>query len=216
MILAAGRGERMRPLTDTTPKPLLPVCGKPLIQHHIEALAQAGFKELVINHAWLGDKIEQVLGNGQQFGVHIQYSPEQPAALETGGGIHNALPLLGDKPFLVVNGDVMTDIPLQALPLEPQGMAHLVLVNNPDHNKNGDFALKNDHIHSDGEEKFTFSGIGVYRPEIFKDCSPGKFPLAPILRNYMHQNLITGELYSGFWMDVGTPERWEYVNRHCP
>ena len=215
MILAAGRGERMRPLTDTKPKPLLEVCGKPLIQHHIEALAKAGIHELVINHAWLGQQIEMSLGDGAQFGVQIQYSPEGSEALETGGGIFNALSLLGNNPFIVVNSDVMTNIAYETLAAEPPGMAHLVLVPNPAHNLNGDFALQNQFVVADGTPKFTFSGIGVYRPELFAGCAPGKFPLAPILRNYMQQNLVTGELHLGLWMDIGTPERLHFINQHC-
>jgi MurNAc alpha-1-phosphate uridylyltransferase len=214
MILAAGRGERMRPLTDTTPKPLLPVCGKPLIAHHIEALARAGITQLVINHAWLGEKIESVLGNGSQYGVRILYSPEYPEALETGGGIFNALPLLGEEPFIVVNGDVMCDIDYRTLPSHPRGLAHLVLVPNPEHHPNGDFALQDGLIRSLGNPKWTFSGIGVYRPQLFQGCSAGKFPLAPILRNYMDHDQISGEIFAGFWMDVGTPQRLEYLNQN--
>jgi MurNAc alpha-1-phosphate uridylyltransferase len=215
MILAAGRGERMRPLTDTTPKPLLTVCGKPLIAHHIEALAAAGFDELVINHAWLGEQIEATLGDGAQFGVRIQYSPEVPEALETGGGIFQALPLLGEGPFIVVNGDVMCDLDYKSLPSEPQGLAHLVLVPNPEHHPKGDFALENQLVRADGPVKFTFSGIGVYRPQLFTDCKPGKFQLAPILRRAMEEDLITGEIHRGLWMDVGTPERLLELNRGC-
>jgi MurNAc alpha-1-phosphate uridylyltransferase len=215
MILAAGRGERMRPLTDTTPKPLLNVCGKPLIAHHIEALAAAGIRDLVINHAWLGEQIETTLADGSQYGVRIQYSPEYPEALETGGGIFQALPLLGDEPFVVVNGDVMCDLDYGRLPVEPQGLAHLVLVPNPEHNPKGDFALDNTLVRAEGEVKFTFSGIGVYRPELFKDCTPGKFQLAPILRRAMSEDQITGVIHKGFWMDVGTPQRLEALNRRC-
>lgn len=215
MILAAGRGERMRPLTDTTPKPLLEVCGKPLIAHHIEALARAGVREVVINHAWLGQKIEAALGDGAQFGVRIAYSPEPPEALETGGGIFQALPKLGAGPFIVVNGDVMCDLDYRSLPLEPQGLAHLVLVPNPQHNPKGDFALENHLVRSDGEPKFTFSGIGVYRPELFNTCAAGKFPLAPILRRAMAEELITGTIHNGFWMDVGTPQRLDELNQGC-
>lgn len=213
MILAAGRGERMRPLTDSTPKPLLNVCGKPLIQHHIEALRKAGVQEIVINHAWLGEQIEAALGNGQDFGVQIAYSPEAEA-LETGGGIFNALPLLGTEPFIVVNGDVITDFTYEHLPDNPQGMAHLVLVDNPEHNQKGDFSLSNNHVHSEGEHMLTFSGIGVYRPEFFTGCEAGKFPLAPILRKFMQKKQVTGEQFSGTWMDIGTPQRLDYINQH--
>ena len=215
MILAAGRGERMRPLTDSTPKPLLSVCGKPLIAHHIEALAKAGIKELVINHAWLGEKIETTLGNGADYGVRIQYSPEYPEALETGGGIFNALPLLGEAPFIVVNGDVMCDIDYHSLPTQPQGLAHLILVPNPEHHPKGDFSLYERLMRSEGQPKWTFSGIGVYRPQLFAGCTSGKFQLAPILRKYMAQDQITGEVFKGFWMDVGTPQRLEFLNQNC-
>ncbi len=215
MILAAGRGERMRPLTDTTPKPLLMVCGKPLIAHHIEALARAGIRDLVINHAWLGHKIEAALGDGADYGVRIEYSPEQPEALETGGGIFQALPKLGDGPFIVVNGDIMCDVDYAALPRQPKGLAHLLLVPNPQHNPNGDFALENQLVRSDGEPKFTFSGIGVYRPELFQGCTAGKFPLAPILRRAMAQDQVTGMIHKGFWMDVGTPQRLQQLNQRC-
>jgi MurNAc alpha-1-phosphate uridylyltransferase len=215
MILAAGRGERMRPLTDTTPKPLLQVCGKPLIAHHIEALANAGIRELVINHAWLGERIEAALGDGAHFGVQIQYSPEIPEALETGGGIFQALPLLGDAPFIVVNGDVMCDMDYRSLPAQPQGLAHLVLVPNPEHHPKGDFALANHLIRADGQPKFTFSGIGVYRPQLFNGCTAGKFQLAPLLRRAMVSDQISGEVYKGFWMDVGTPQRLDELNQRC-
>lgn len=215
MILAAGRGERMRPLTDTTPKPLLPICGKPLIAHHIESLARAGIKELVINHAWLGEKIETALNDGSQYGVRILYSPEYPEALETGGGIFNALSLLGEEPFIVVNGDVMCDIDYRSLLSQPRDMAHLVLVPNPDHNPKGDFAFQDGLVRSEGTPKWTFSGIGVYSPRIFKDCVAGKFPLAPVLRSYMTHGQISGEIYKGFWMDVGTPQRLDFLNQNC-
>lgn len=215
MILAAGRGERMRPLTDTTPKPLLTVCGKPLIAHHIVALAKAGIKELVINHAWLGQKIEAALGDGAQFGVRIQYSREYPEALETGGGIFNALPLLGEQPFIVVNGDVMCDIDYRSLLTQPRGLAHLVLVPNPDHHPGGDFGLSDSLVRPHGEPQWTYSGIGVYRPQLFNGCSAGKFPLAPILRSYMTHDQVSGEIFEGFWMDVGTPQRLEFLNQNC-
>lgn len=224
MILAAGRGERMRPLTDHTPKPLLPVAGKPLIVWHIERLAAAGFRELVINHAHLGAEIEQRLGNGSQFGVSIAYSPENEA-LETGGGIANALPLLGDAPFLVVNGDIFTDYDFSGLRdrLGPEvdrptsdtdtvaaagRLAWLVLVDNPAHNGHGDFALQGNAITAQGEPMFTFSGIGVYRPTLFASIVRGnKARLAPLLRVAMASGKVAGEHYAGRWTDVGTPQR---------
>ncbi len=208
MILAAGRGERMRPLTDHTPKPLLPVGGKPLIVWHIEKLAQAGFRDIVINHAHLGSLIEAALGDGRQFGVSIRYSPEAEA-LETAGGIANALPLLGSEPFLVVNGDVFCDYDFaQIKPLPEKLQAWLVLVDNPAHNSGGDFALVDDQVQSDGATKWTFSGIGVYRPQLFGAVARGsKAKLAPLLRAAMAQGQVGGELFAGRWLDIGTPQR---------
>ncbi|MEA2079028.1 MAG: nucleotidyltransferase family protein, partial [Pseudomonadota bacterium] len=181
MILAAGRGERMRPLTDQTPKPLLEIGGKPLLQYHIEALRDAGFRELVVNHAHLGDQIVERLGDGAQFGVHIDYSAEAEGALETGGGIKRALPLLGEQPFLVINGDIWTDYPYQHLCREPEGLAHLVLIVNPPHHPDGDFQLDGRRVTAGGKEKLTFSGIGLYQPDLFADSPNGAFPLAPLL-----------------------------------
>ena len=213
MILAAGRGERMRPLTDTTPKPLLTVGGKALIEHHIEAVARAGIHDIVINHAWLGEQIEQRLGDGSRFNVRIQYSRELGKALETGGGIFKALPLLGEEPFLVINGDIFTDIDIASLPSHIDGLAHLILVNNPEHNLGGDFALVNGKVQSTGLTMLTFSGIGVYRPELFTGCQPGAFPLAPLLRQAMVQGQVTGSHFQGLWLDIGTPERLAQLNR---
>ena len=213
MILAAGRGERMRPLTDTTPKPLLTVGGKALIEHHIEAVARAGIHDIVINHAWLGEQIEQHLGDGSRFNVRIQYSRELGKALETGGGIFKALPLLGEEPFLVINGDIFTDIDIASLPSHIDGLAHLILVNNPEHNLGGDFALVNGKVQSTGLTMLTFSGIGVYRPELFAGCQPGAFPLAPLLRQAMVQGQVTGSHFQGLWLDIGTPERLAQLNR---
>lgn len=209
MILAAGRGERMRPLTDTTPKPLLPVAGKPLIVHQIERLAAAGFRELVINHAHLGARIEQALGDGRGFGVRIQYSPEgEGRALETGGGIFKALPLLGDGPFLVANGDVFSDIDFRALRLAEGDLATLALVENPPQHPRGDFALDaHRRLSSQGEPRLTFAGVGLYHPALFADCQPGAFPLAPLLRQAMDRGRVGGYLHRGQWMDIGTPER---------
>ena len=207
MILAAGRGERMRPLTDRCPKPLLEAGGKPLIVHHIERLVAAGFRELVINHAHLGALIEARLGDGAQWGVSISYSPEQKA-LETGGGIFKALPLLGETPFLVLNGDVWTDLDFSRFNgLEPDGLAYLILVDNPEHNPNGDFALSQDRVSSEGVDRLTFSGIGIYRPELFANCKSGAFPLAPLLRGAMARGLAAGEHFQGNWLDIGTPQR---------
>jgi MurNAc alpha-1-phosphate uridylyltransferase len=211
MILAAGRGERMRPLTDHLPKPLLPVGGKRLIEYHLEALAAAGFREVVINHAHLGEQIEQFLGNGEHYGVSVHYSPEA-VALETGGGIFRALPLLGDAPFVVVNGDVWCDYPFARLREVTTTGAHLVLVPNPPQHPDGDFLLRAGGVFdkrpgSEGEEPLTFSGIGLYHPSLFDGCEAGAFPLAPLLRRAMAAGRVSGECFDGMWFDIGTPER---------
>ena len=213
MILAAGRGERMRPLTDDTPKPLLRIGGQTLIEHQVHALAQAGFTELVINHSHLGEQIESALGDGDAYGVEIVYSHETPPALETGGGIFHALPLLGDAPFLVVNADVWTDFPLGELPEQIEGLAHLVLVDNPEHHPQGDFSLSAGQVSQTGPAMLTFGGIGVYSPRLFEGCTSGPFPLAPLLRQVMNAGQVSGEHYTGSWFDIGTPERLEAVNR---
>ncbi|MCK1790935.1 N-acetylmuramate alpha-1-phosphate uridylyltransferase MurU [Pseudomonas violetae] len=208
MILAAGKGERMRPLTLTTPKPLVRVGGVPLIEYHLKALAVAGFTEIVINHAWLGQQIENYLGDGSQYGVRIHYSPEGEP-LETGGGIHRALPLLGDDAFLVVNGDIWTDYDFRALHQSISGLAHLVLADNPAHHPAGDFSLTNGQVY-DGQANaatLTYSGIAVLHPQLFKNCSAGAFKLAPLLRAAMEQGQVTGERLDGHWVDVGTHER---------
>jgi MurNAc alpha-1-phosphate uridylyltransferase len=213
MLLAAGRGERMRPLTDTIPKPLLRIGGQTMIERHIHALARAGFTELVINHAHLGAQLVAALGDGQAYGVDIAWSAEPAGALETGGGIFNALPLLGDGAFLVVNADVWTDFPFARLPVEIDSLAHLVMVDNPTHHPDGDFSLSTGHLAQRGPAMLTFSGIGVYRPELFAGCSPGAFPLAPLLRRAMDAGQVSGEHYRGSWFDIGTPDRLEAVNR---
>jgi len=213
MILAAGRGERMRPLTDQTPKPLLKVGGKPLIQYHIEALRDAGFRELVVNHAHLGNQIVERLGDGAQFGVHIDYSAEAEGALETGGGIKQALPLLGEQPFLVINGDIWTDYPYQQLYREPEGLAHLVLIDNPPHHPEGDFQLNGRRLSAEGKRKLTFSGIGLYQPDLFADSPDGAFSLAPLLRGAMQAGQVSGEYFQGRWLDIGTPQRLAELNR---
>lgn len=207
MILAAGRGERMRPLTDGTPKPLLRAGSKCLIEYLIESLAAAGFVQLVINHAYLGKQIEQTLGSGERHGVRIRYSPEGSGGLETGGGIFQALPLLGKESFLVVNGDIWTDYPFARARQAPETLAHLILVKNPSHYPQGDFALMGDRVMAEGGSKLTFSGIGIYRPELFSGCRPGRFPLAPLLREAIGRNQVSGEYYPGPWRDVGTPHR---------
>ncbi len=208
MILAAGRGERMRPLTDSTPKPLLKAAGKSLIVHTIEQLVCAGLTDLVINHAYLGEQIETALGDGSQFGATIRYSPEGKNGLETAGGIIHALPMMKDAPFLVVNGDIATNFPFATLKNEPVDFAHLVLVPNPEHHKKGDFHIgSQQYLSMTGTQRFTFSGIGLYSPEFFKTAPKNSTKLAPLLRDAMRENRITGELFEGFWMDIGTPER---------
>jgi MurNAc alpha-1-phosphate uridylyltransferase len=214
MILAAGRGERMRPLTDETPKPLLPVGGRTLIDRHLDALAAAGFRDIVINLAWLGDRIRAHLGDGRERGLRIRYSDEGERALETAGGIVHALALLGDKPFLVVNGDVLTDYPFADARL-PQGrLAQLVLVANPDHHAGGDFALMPDgSVGDEGDTRLTYAGIGVFDPALFAGHADGVAPLAPVLRAAMARGLVGGDHYRGRWHDIGTPERLAEIDR---
>ncbi len=208
MILAAGRGERLRPLTDNIPKPLVPVNGRPIIEYTVDALKTAGFKDLVVNLAHLGDKIEMVLGDGNRFNMNISYSREGVVGLETGGGIFRALPLLGRNPFVVVNGDIFCDYPYHTLIVKVRGLAHVILVPNPGHNPRGDFSLTDDDtVYEGGNQSYTFSGIGIYRPELFEGCRDGKFPLAPILQQAMKRGEVSGEIYRGLWMDLGTLER---------
>ena len=211
MILAAGRGQRLAPLTDGIPKPLVPVAGKPLIEYHIESLAAAGFRELVINQGHLGEKLPEVLGDGSRWGVRIRWSPESPEPLETGGGIFNALPLLGESPFLSVNGDIWTDYPFGRLRAVKCDYAHLVMVPNPGHNPGGDYSLSAGRIREDGPDKLTFSGIAVYHPRLFEGCKPGKFSIVPIHLRTMQERLVTGEAYDGDWSDIGTPERLQAI-----
>lgn len=212
MILAAGRGERMRPHTDQRPKPLIAVGGKSLIERHLENLRAAGVTEVVVNLGWLGERIREALGDGSRFGVQLAYSEEGWPALESGGGIFHALPLLGREPFLVVNGDVYSDFPLgglvrRARSLDPGVDAHLVLVPNPAHNPRGDFALESGRITNRETQRHTFSGLSVHRPEFFAGCSPGHFPLLPLWRKEAEVGRLTGEVHGGAWSDVGTPQR---------
>ena len=207
MLLAAGRGERMRPLTDQLPKPLLMVRGTPLIVYHLQRLARCGVRNVVINVAWLGDRIRAALGDGAAFGVSIHYSEEGAQALETGGGIFQALPWLGSEPFLVVNGDVYTDFDFAALSIAPDAWAHLLLVPNPVQHPQGDFALEDGRVVETGSTQWTYSGIGLYRPQLFDGCQPGRFPLLPLLRRAIAAGRLSGEVYRGAWSDVGTIER---------
>jgi len=219
MILAAGRGERMRPLTDTCPKPLLDAGGEPLIGHHLKRLRQAGIREIVINHAHLGHLIEARLGDGCAYDVAISYSAEA-SALETAGGIRTALPLLGEEPFLVINGDVFADVDIAALAhradqLSASGdIAHLILVNNPAHHPAGDFHLEGTRVSNEGVPKLTFAGIGAYHPTLFAKLSPNeRAPLGPLLREAMSAGRVSGEHHTGQWMDIGTPERLAELDR---
>jgi len=221
MILAAGRGERMRPLTDHTPKPLLPVAGKPMIQYHIEALAAAGVRDIVINLAWLGAQLRDALGDGAQFGVRIEYSDEGDGALETGGGVFKALPLLGAQPFIVVSGDVWTEYPLgewaderSVKKLSSGDVAHFVLVPNPDFHARGDFGLANGRL-VDGGERYTYANIGVFRPEFFAGCQAGRFPLAPLMFEWIRKGQVSGELYRGAWHNVGTPQQLAQIDQEA-
>ena len=207
MVLAAGRGERMRPITDTLPKPLVPVAGKPLIGYHLERLARAGITEVVINLSWLGERIRAALGDGRGYGLSIHYTEEGPVPLETGGGIFNALPFLGSGAFLVVNGDTWSDIDYGPLSLEDGANGRIVLVPNPTHNLRGDFGVEGGVVVERDVDRFTYSGVGVYRPEFFAGCSPGRFPMLPLLKRAIAARLLRGEVHRGEWCDVGTPER---------
>ncbi len=213
MILAAGRGERMRPRTDTTPKPLLTAGGKPLIVHLIERLTASGLVELVINHAWCGEQIEAALGDGSAFGASIAYSPEPLGALETGGGIRRALPLLGEAPFLAVSADIWTDYPFAELDRTPRGPAHVVMVDNPPYHRAGDFALADGRLRSSGPSCLTYGNIGVYRPELFARRPPGRFGLGEVLRQAMEREHVSGEHFRGEWYNVGTPEDLAALDR---
>lgn len=220
MILAAGLGERLKPLTLSTPKPLLKAAGKPLIQYHVENLAAAGVTEIVVNTCWLGEQIQAFLGDGSAFGVEIAWSEEE-SPLETGGGICNALPLLGDAPFLVINGDIWCDCPLRRLVTEglpEKSEAHLILVNNPAHNPAGDFVLGGNGLMqfaTSGNQTHTFSGISLLHPRLFSRWHGNgiKFPLRDVLKSAIQEERVTGELYSGAWSDVGTVERLDELNR---
>ncbi len=225
LIFAAGLGERMRPLTDSTPKPLLSVGGKRLIEWHLETLATHGIDEVVVNTSWLADQFPQALGDGSRWGLQIHYAYEGSTPLETGGGMCNALQWLGDAPFIAVNGDIWCDADLAALPREPAGEAHLLLVGNPAHNPRGDFVLDdNGHVHSDGDHRLTFSGIGVYRASLLADWRdvigdvagtermPPRFKLTPLLRAAMGRGAVTGTHHRGRWTDVGTPERLQLLD----
>lgn len=226
LIFAAGLGERMRPLTDHTPKPLLPVAGKPLIEWHLQRLAALGITEVVINTSWLAEQFPQQLGDGSRWGLQLHYLHEGPVPLETGGGMFNALPLLGDAPFIAVNGDIWSDFDFARLPAMPEAEAHLLMVDNPEHHPHGDFILGDDGLlHDDGgTPRVTFSGIGVYRPALLHDWQsvigkaegsaqrPPRFKLAPLLRAAMARNAVSGQHHAGRWTDVGTPQRLQQLD----
>ena len=207
LIFAAGRGERMRPLSDATPKPLLSVGGKRLIEWHLEKLAAAGVRDVVINTSHLAEQFPAVLGTGARWDLRIHYSYEGPEPLETGGGMQRALPLLGAAPFIAVNGDIWTDFHFSTLPQDPRGLAHLVLVDNPVHHPRGDFALRDACVRDEEEGRLTFAGIGVYRPELLAAHAPGKYSIVPLLRAAMRAGSVSGEHFRGAWSDVGTPQR---------
>jgi MurNAc alpha-1-phosphate uridylyltransferase len=207
IVLAAGRGERMRPLTDSVPKPLLEVGGEPLIGYHLRALARAGIRDVVVNLSWLGEMIRAKLADGRAYGVHVEYSDEGAVPYETGGGIFRALPLLGSEPFVVVNGDTWTDFDFKRLTLGSAADATLVLVPNPPQHPRGDFALEGDRVVQDGSERLTYAGYGVYRREFFAGCIAGRFPLLPLLNRAIVARRLSGMRHAGEWHDVGTPER---------
>jgi len=227
MILAAGRGERMRPLTDHCPKPLLKVTDTPLIEHHINKLVQCGVTDIIINHAWLGEMISSYLGNGSRFGVNITYSPEENGALETAGGIIQALPLLtknnGNEPFLLINGDVYTDFSFTEMPkLAKDRLAHICLVQNPEHNINGDFIFDNNQLKNiehlsesvmKSKNSYTFSGVSIFRPDFFKGQHTAQaLKLGPMLKQAVSQGKVSASILNGMWTDVGTPERLKKLN----
>ncbi len=211
MILAAGRGERMRPLTDATPKPLLTVHGQPLIERHVQRLARAGIERIVINLAWLGGQIRDYLGNGARYGAAITYSEEAPRALDTGGGVFRALPHLAPGPFAVINGDIYTDFPFETLAIDAPYDSHLVLVPNPSYLR-GDFGLRDGKALADAAERFTFGCIAVYRPAFFADARDGVFPIKPLWLSSMAAGRCSAQLYAGSWEDVGTPQRLAALN----
>lgn len=215
MILAAGRGERLKPLTNNVPKALASVHGKPLIEHHIINLVQAGYKKIVINHAYLGDQIRHYIGNGDRWGAKIDYSPEPPGGLETGGGIVRALPLLGNEPFLVVNSDIFTDFNFSTINLWQISTIHLILINkNPSLKHHGDFGITNTKRLTNSNPEYTFAGIACYNPQVFNQCKQGRYSITPLIRSYAEQEAVSAEIYDGLWYDIGSPERLHAANNH--
>ena len=213
MVLAAGRGERLRPLTDTLPKSLVEVAGVSLLEQHLTNLGTAGISDIVINLGWLGEKIVERIGSGARYGVNVVYSDEGNNILETGGGIHHALPLLGDDPFLVVNADIHTDLPFEIASLGDSDAAHVVLVPTPDYRARGDFDLQGDRV-ANTPASHTFSGVATYRPLFFKDCTAGRFSVVPLLRAASGRGELSGSLYQGHWADIGTAERLAALENH--
>ena len=207
MILAAGRGERLRPLTDEMPKPLVEVGGQSLLERHLDHVRAAGIRTVVINLGWLGDQIVERVGSGRRYGLEVVYSQEGDNILETGGGIFKALPTLGDRPFLVINGDIFTDMPVPEVALADEHLGHLVMVPSPEYRAGGDFDIVEGLIRNEDTQSLTFSGVAIYRPEFFADCTAGRFPLAPMLRAAADQGQLSGSIYNGRWADAGTPER---------
>ena len=207
MILAAGRGERLRPITDEIPKPLIEVGGRSLLERHLDCLGSAGIETVVINLGWLGDRIVERVGSGTRYGLEVLYSQEGDDILETGGGIHKALPLLGNEPFLVVNGDIYTDMPVPDVSLDDDHLGHLVMVPTPDYREHGDFDIDRGLIRNAADADYTFSGVAVYRPDFFDGCEAGRFSIAPMLREAADRGNLSGSLYTGHWADAGTPDR---------
>lgn len=212
MILAAGRGERLRPLTDSLPKSLVEVRGQSLIERHLQHVRAAGIEKVVINLGWLGEQIAGRIGSGARYGLDVTYSPEGDNILETGGGIHKALPMLGSDPFLVINADIFTDMPVPDIDLRSDAVGHLVLVPTPGYREQGDFGLRKGIV--DNKRELTFSGVAIYRPEFFDDCEAGRFSIVPMLRNAADQGALTGSIYEGAWADIGTPERLAALEAH--
>ncbi len=213
MILAAGRGERLRPVTDVTPKALVEVNGVSLLERHLQRLADAKITTVVINLGWLGERIAERIGSGQQYGLQVVYSPEYDNILDTGGGIKRALPLLEKAPFWIINADIFTDMPLPNIKLDPESLAHLVLVPTPGHKAAGDFELRDGKVRNSDNMDLTYSGMAFYRPEFFAKSGGGRFSVVPLLREAADDGLIEGSLYEGAWEDVGTPERLQKLNQ---
>ncbi len=211
MVLAAGRGERLRPLTDEVPKSLVEVRGESLLERHLANIHAAGVRTVVVNLGWLGDRIVERIGSGKRYGLNVLYSQEGDNILETGGGIHKALPMLGDAPFLVINADIFTDMPVPEIKLADQHIGHLVMVPSPDYRDGGDFDIEDGLIRNGETQRLTFSGVAMYRPSFFDGCKPGRFPLAPMLREAAENGQLSGSLYEGVWADIGTPERLKAI-----